>query len=1047
LKKTLQYLLAGVCLALLPSMALAQSSISGVVKDASGAVVAGASVQAASDVLIEKVRTVTTNGEGRYAIIDLRPGQYVVTTTAQGFAAVKQTVDVPANVTVPVDATLKVGSVGETVNVEARVATVDIENAAHPQTLSRSEMDSLPTGRYMQSIGSYTPGAHLNVPDIGGSQQIEQNYISLHGNGSVHDTYTLDGLLINTTYSDGQIQQYVDNAAIQESTYQSSNVTAEASGGGMMTNLVPKDGGNDYHLQVFAGGSGGSGFWQGSNIDTNIIKRGFAGQDAIVKIEDFDGSFGGPIKRDKLWFMLTGRDQVTFTQAGGSTYPNGAPGIQDGTIYAGTFRLTYQLNQNNKLTAFILRNWKYKGHEILDTGIGIPADPSVAATQRSKWPMYYIFQTKWTGTPTPKLVTEAGISISHLDYNDLYQPGVQQLAFSPSWYTDTSAYDTGLGRRYIAGFYQQYFQTNRNVFEGNATYVTGSHQLKFGAIYSFGPNRYSANMNGDGWNSFSNATPQFFTAFDTPFYQRPYLDADIGLYVTDTWHYKRLSVTAGLRWEYLAAEIQPENAPAGRFVAARSIPDITCDTIKGMGCWKDWTPRLGVVYDVFGNHKTAIKAGFGKYNTQYSTGFTSNFNPMVLQSETVAWNTTGLTAAGGACSPSTLAGLLAPNPLCYATGGFNAVAPVGGLGPNPNPSFGLSTQIPALDPNFHREYNLQYTLGLQQELRRGLTLNANWYRRSNYQTVQLQNEAVTASQWTASSIINPIDGSTIPVYNLNALAPAPILYQTNGPQSLVRNTYTGYEASVVGRFSHGTFVMFGWTIDRQLDRSCGETANALKLNDPNSLRFCDWFGNSSLSVNGINVASMGAVPSPPWQNEFKASASYNIKWGVIASVSLYSNRYQGGFAAPSGATVITANDGYLARTWTITTTTRYPTDCTACGSLAGQLVDPNLKQGAETINLVAPGQVLTPRLNQLDLSFKKTFKFREKYTAEPTIQLFNMLNSNAVIAQGTAIGSSIQPFLPASACTSSSAANCGLGGTPTNVTNARLLRLALMFRF
>src|SRR5579864_7232196 len=187
-----------VVLMLLPTLASAQSTISGQVRDTSGAVMANATVEAASDVLIERSRTVTTNSEGRYAIVDLRPGTYVVTVTLMGFNTVKQTVVVPANVTVPVDAELKIGSVGETVTVEARVATVDVENTAHPLTLTRSEMDTLPTGRYMQSIASYTPGAHLNLPDIGGSQQVEQNYISLHGNGSVHDVYMLDGMLANT---------------------------------------------------------------------------------------------------------------------------------------------------------------------------------------------------------------------------------------------------------------------------------------------------------------------------------------------------------------------------------------------------------------------------------------------------------------------------------------------------------------------------------------------------------------------------------------------------------------------------------------------------------------------------------------------------------------------------------------------------------------------------------------------------------------------------------------------------------------------------------
>src|ERR1700681_723330 len=95
----------------------------------------------------------------------------------------------------------------------------------------------------------------------------------------------------------------------------------------------------------------------------------------------------------------------------------------------------------------------------------------------------------------------------------------------------------------------------------------------------------------------------------------------------DTWRFKRLAITAGIRWEYLAGEILAVNAPAGRFAPARTVPGITCDTVKGMGCWSNWAPRLGVVYDVFGNHKLAIKAGAGKYNSAYATGFTNNFNP------------------------------------------------------------------------------------------------------------------------------------------------------------------------------------------------------------------------------------------------------------------------------------------------------------------------------------------------------------------------------------------------------------------------------------
>jgi hypothetical protein len=1052
-------LLAPLALALLlPSLASAQSSISGVVRDATGAVVADAAVAAASDVLIERARTVATNSEGRYTIVDLRPGTYVVTVTKPGFTTMKQTIVVPANVTVPVDAELKVGAVGETVNVEARVATVDVENSSHPETLTRAEMDALPTGRYMQSIASYVPGAHLNLPDIGGSQQIEQNYISVHGAGSVQDVYMFDGMLVNTTYADGQIQQYIDNEAIQETTYSATHNTVEVSGGGMFTNLVPKEGGNKYHVDFFGGGSGGSNFWQGNNLDKTTALRGLSGQDKTTKIEDFDGSFGGPIKTDKLWFLLTGRRQVTFTQAGASKYPNGAPGIQDGYIYAGSFRLTYQANAKNKFSAFWLRNWKYKAHEIVDGGQEgyVPADPSTAATQRNKWPMYYILQTKWTSTLSPKLITEVGMSISHLDYNDWYQPGIEQAPNTQAWYALTTARDQGTLRRYFAGRYQQYFQTTRNFFTANGTYVTGSHQIRFGAQDSFGPARASYTANGDGYSTFTNGVPTSFTAYNTPVYQWPRLDADLGLYVTDTWHFKRLAITAGLRFEYMSAEIDAENAPAGRFVSARSVPNTTCDQVKGMGCWHNWVPRLGIVYDVFGNHKTAIKGGFGKFNSQYSTGFTNNFNPLSLVTQSVAWNFPSPTAAGSPCASTTFAGVVAPNPNCYPTGGFsgaNAIPGAGGgtLGPSTNPAFGsvaAGTGV-NLDPHWHRDYALGYSAGLQQQLAQGVTLNFNWYRGSHYQSTLVTNYAVPFSSWTPTTITNPLDGSPITFYNLTKPATTPVLWQTNAPQSLVKNVYTGFETSVVARLPHGVFGIFGWTIDRDLDRSCAQSAGTVssilgsKLNDPNTLRYCDMFGQL--------YQDLGKTSNMPWQNEFKAQGAIPIHWGFTASVSLYSNRYQYQYTpAPAGGanTAGVINNGYLARTWTLTANTVYPANCVGC--TPGARVFPAgtvLGQASETINLVAPGQVRTPRLNQLDIGLKKVIKFRERFVFEPEAQVFNILNSNAATTEATALGGDTAPYLPKSACSSSLPANCGLGGPVTVITNPRLLRLALLVRF
>ena len=113
-----------------PTTVFAQSAIAGVVKDSSGAVLPGVTVEASSPVLIEKSRSATTDSDGRYQIIDLRPGVYTVTFSLEGFNAFKREgIDLPSNFTAPVNADLTVGSLQETVTVSGQSPVVDVQNA------------------------------------------------------------------------------------------------------------------------------------------------------------------------------------------------------------------------------------------------------------------------------------------------------------------------------------------------------------------------------------------------------------------------------------------------------------------------------------------------------------------------------------------------------------------------------------------------------------------------------------------------------------------------------------------------------------------------------------------------------------------------------------------------------------------------------------------------------------------------------------------------------------------------------------------------------
>src|SRR5437868_7052252 len=168
-------------LVFLPLSAHAQSAFSGVVRDASGAVLPGVTVEAESPVLIEKARSVVTDGEGRYTIVNLRPGTYSVTFTISGFSVLKREgIIVPADTTVSINADMRVGAIEETLTVSGQSPVVDVQNTAQQQVMSRDVLDAIPSARNTQSIGALVVGVRLNIPDVGGAQQTEQTYMATH---------------------------------------------------------------------------------------------------------------------------------------------------------------------------------------------------------------------------------------------------------------------------------------------------------------------------------------------------------------------------------------------------------------------------------------------------------------------------------------------------------------------------------------------------------------------------------------------------------------------------------------------------------------------------------------------------------------------------------------------------------------------------------------------------------------------------------------------------------------------------------------------------
>src|SRR5262245_60251483 len=188
-------------LALLPVVASAQTStIAGTVRDTSGAVLPGVTVEVSSPALIEKVRSATTDGSGQYQIVQLRPGTYTVTFTLPGFTVVKrENVELTSDFTATINADLKVGAVEETITVSPEAPVVDVQNITTRTVMTRDVLDAIPTGRNIQAVGIMIPGTNIAVGgggaisrDVGGSGNLQQS--PLQYRGSADTVQTIEGM-------------------------------------------------------------------------------------------------------------------------------------------------------------------------------------------------------------------------------------------------------------------------------------------------------------------------------------------------------------------------------------------------------------------------------------------------------------------------------------------------------------------------------------------------------------------------------------------------------------------------------------------------------------------------------------------------------------------------------------------------------------------------------------------------------------------------------------------------------------------------------------
>ncbi len=819
-------------LLLLPHLVAAQTNggIAGTVKDASGAVLPGVTVEAASPALIEKVRTVVTDGQGNYKITDLRPGTYTVTFTLGGFAPFKREgINLTSGFTAAANAELKVGGLEETVTVSGASPIVDVQNVRTQQVMKSETLNQLPGTRSVAAMASLTLGA---VPsssgrnDVGGDKGELSSGILLHGSRGDDGRLNYDGMNTNVFFGNGGGQQrvYVFNAVgIEEVVIDTGTASAETETGGANMNIVPKDGSNK--LSVYGSANFTNSSLSSKSIPDALAKRGVQPTASVKQIWDYGVGVGGPIKQDKVWFYTANRWWGAQNNVPGAYFNKSKvwykyeadlskPAYGNDFFVDNAVRFTIQANDKNKFTQELHLQ---HGCQCMDS---VSATQSPEATQDFNYGPQYLIQTTWSSARTSKLLLQAGATFMLQGVNFTNGSGVNPnyftgkgTAFLPdAQHVPIKDNLTQMAFNGLAGSTDTYGDgDNSNNYNQRfvASYITGSHAMKLGFQNIFG--KYDTSGQPSSVNQFNyqfyGGVPTTIIQLAGPFQSKTRV-AGQSLYAQDQWTLKKLTVNAGIRFDHFTGRTLAQDIPAGTFVAARHV-----DAVKGIPNYKDLSPRIGAAYDVFGNGKTAVKVSWGHYLYGQGGGTTRNIDPAtsIVTSTSRTW----ADANGDFIPQCTLT-----NP--GANGECGAIA---------NPSFGSANPIISYSPATsqgwgNREYNNQLSIQLQQELHPGIGLAVGYFHTAWGNATALKDLTNTsAAAFNEMCVTAPTDpalgsvsGSTIcGYYAPKSLAAAryQIVKVTDAGFPEPKEIYNGVDIAVNARFGKGGLVTGGVTVGRE----------------------------------------------------------------------------------------------------------------------------------------------------------------------------------------------------------------------------------------
>jgi hypothetical protein len=1013
--------------------ALSQPAVAGIVRDSSGAILPGVSVEAASPALIEKARVVVTDGNGQYRIVDLEPGTYTITFTLSGFTTVKREgIELTGAGVTTINADLPVGAVAETVTVTGATPVVDTQTSTRREVvLSNSVLAAVPASRTYGNILAMVPGVQSLTLDVNSTQSITGTatnfFFTSRGGRGNEGTVQVDGMNVGSAFGGGGVSSFAyDFVNAQEVQVTVAGGMGESDRGGPAFNIIPKTGGNTFSGSAF--GSTAGKWSQGSNLDDRLRAVGITEPPGLIKNWDTNFAMGGPIKRDRLWFFNNVRTYGTHQDIPG-LYANANAldaskwdYVRDPNVKARSagakkieaIRLTGQITPRHKAGFF----WEYQanctGSALVNSGDGcrergddwIALGTSTTSPESGNmWPeREKITQATWTSPMTNRLLFEAGFSSFSSKWGGYIPPGSATGLVAVTEQSTAAGVPvpnfTYRGWNSAASNNQQH-----NIWRASLSYVTGAHSFKVGYQAAHEVYRQIQNVDNQLAYTFNNRTPTQFTMRIGPHGQSNRTRYD-GIYAQDQWTHGRLTLQGALRYEHAWSwfpegenGILADNRFGSRFIFPEQV---------GVTGFHDLTPRMGAAYDLFGNGKTSVKVNISKYlETAQNGGLYTQNNPAVTfqQTTTRAW-TDGNRNFVPDCdlmNPALQNNLASGGDNCGVWNNLNFGIPFGTTRVNPDIQHGWGV----------RNYDWQFGVAVQHEILPRVALDVSYNRRWWGNFFVTDNLALGPQDFDEVTITAPqhaglTNGGGYPVTFLTrnartALGATDNYFTSANDYGDVTAYWHGMDAQVSARLGRQLFVQLGASGGRGVRDYCEVTAT-----------LPEQYGAGGLFANQ-QVGSCAV--SEDWLTSIRGLASWTVpRVDVLVSGSFRSTPG----VAPAGGSVASNGNSLSAN---------YNVSSAILQAQIGRPLTPGLAQ--QTVNLLLQGHTFPDTLNSLDVRVGKILRFGRTRT-NVAIDLYNLFNSNT----GTAYNQTYDPVT-----------NGATWLSPTTVLNPRFARFNVTFDF